>query len=137
MTVSSMTCMIPGLRSAASPAFNLDDMERRCRLWIAVPFPAIVRGVDADRRAFEEHTVLDNLSACSLYLRLSRSVEAYTKLFVVAQLSIAPPDQMPAPHVALRGVVIWSESCSDGVYGIAMMFTHQRFLYARERALEL
>src|SRR5262245_29330904 len=57
--------------------------ERRRHPRLRKPFPATVRGVDAYGESFEADTVLDNLSAGGLYLRLGRCVKQKTKLFVI------------------------------------------------------
>ncbi|HKA56411.1 MAG TPA: hypothetical protein VKJ47_22425 [Candidatus Binatia bacterium] len=129
----------------------------------------MIRGVDASGTAFEINTVLDNMSADGLYVRLRRQVRLGTKLFIVVQLSTAPAgrglrtrvgglpgrrrsrllralrwagrlltreglptpplsDIGPGPYVALRGVVVRTEPQPGGMYGVAVKFTHHRFL---------
>src|SRR5438270_3427276 len=48
--------------------------ERRRRPRLYEPFPVMVRGVDASGTSFEINTVLDNMSADGLYVRLRRQV---------------------------------------------------------------
>lgn len=104
------------------------QVERRSKPRIDVPFPVRVRGVDASGQVFKMNTVLDNLSAGGLYLRLARSVKQGTKLFVVVQLPSAPAGEMPAPRVAMRGMVLRAEPQPDSTCGVAVTLTRHRFL---------
>lgn len=97
-------------------------------LRIEMPFPALVRGVDVHQQAFEEQTVLDNLSASGLSLRLTRCVELGASLFVVLRLGVQP--DAPAPRVALRGVIQRVEPNHDATCTLAVVFSRYRFLYA-------
>lgn len=115
--------------AAASVPFH-DGRERRSTPRIEVPFPATVRGVDAAGEPFELEATLDNLSACGLYLRLERCVKQRAQLFVVVWLSTAPMLSVPAPRVALYGVVLRAEPHAGGTYGLALSFIRHRFLYA-------
>ena len=101
--------------------------ERRRHARLHALFPARVRSVDAGREAFEIHTLLDNFSAGGLYVRLERRLEPGTRFFATVRISTAPAG-VPAPHVAIRGVVLRVESYSNGLYGIAVRFTRYRFL---------
>jgi len=91
---------------------------------------AFTIGGAAHGERFTLHTVLDNLSATGLYLRLARPLAPDASLFVVVRL--APADDAPAaaPGVAARCQVVRMERCAEGGWGIAMRFTRQRFLYA-------
>ncbi len=111
------------------PDYVYDLIERRNLPRIATPFPATVRGVDQAGDRFRIDTVLDNFSAAGLYLRLARPIEPGTTLFVVVRFTIAPAAGPAAPGVAARGVVVWAEP-QPGAWGVAVKFTHQRFLYA-------
>jgi hypothetical protein len=85
--------------------------ERRSTSRIELPFPAIVRGVDQDGEWFTLETVVDNLSACGLYLRLARPVEPRATLFVVVRFAPAGSAAVAAPGVAVRG---WCSGPSCG-----------------------
>lgn len=104
------------------------DGDRRSMLRIEIPFPALVRGVDVHHQAFEEQTVLDNLSANRLSLRLGRCVDLGATLFIVLRLGVQP--DAPAPRVALRGIIQRMEPHSDATCTLAIVFSHYRFLYA-------
>jgi hypothetical protein len=118
------------LRPAAGAMPGHSGLERRGAVRIAMPFPAIVRGMDQTGDRFTLDAVLDNLSSTGLYLRLAQPVERGATLFVVVRLAIAPAHQVPAACVAVRGVVLRAEPQPDGTGGIAVMFTRHRFLYA-------
>jgi hypothetical protein len=107
-----------------------DGRERRSTPRIEIPFPTTVRGVDAASEPFELEAALANLSACGLYLRLERRVELGKRLFIVVRLSLAPTHTVPAPRVALHGMVLRTEPHADGMYGLALLFRRHRFLYA-------
>jgi hypothetical protein len=91
------------------------------------PFPVTIRSVDASGEPFESHTVLDNFSATGFYVRLERRIEPGTNLFAIVRVSTSPPE-VPAPRVALRGEVLRVEPQPDGTWGVAVRFTHYRFL---------
>ena len=86
-----------------------------------------IRSVDARGEAFEIQTVLDNFSASSFRVRLQRHVKRGAKVFAIVRLSTSPPE-LPAPRVAVRGVVLGVEPQDDGTWSIAVNFTRHRFL---------
>lgn len=102
--------------------------ERRAKPRISEPYPATVRGLDGSGWAFEEETVLDNLSASGLYLRLGRSIQPGAKLFIVFWLSPNRSRQDPTSTVAVRGIVLRAELQPDGSCGLAVAFRRYRFL---------
>lgn len=104
-----------------------DDEERRSKLRIPGPFPAVVRGVDGRGEAFETDTVLDNLSAGGLYFRLIPRVEQGAKVFVVVQLSMAPSEEATRSRLAVLGVTLRVEPQPSGAWGTAVAFTRHRF----------
>ncbi|PYV86367.1 MAG: hypothetical protein DMG05_19935 [Acidobacteria bacterium] len=114
--------------SSDSRFTNNGEINHRTKPRIYEPFPAKVRGVDTNGEAFRIETVIDNLSTGGVYLRLAQPVEQGAKLFIMIRLSTAKSDEMPAPRVAARGVVLRAEPQPDGVYGLAIAFTRHRFL---------
>ena len=108
------------------------SVERRLTARIETPFSATVRGVDIDGGVFEEHAVLDNLSATGLAMRLVQRLAPGARLFVVIRLSGAPARQQPLAHVAVRGVVMRVELRSGGVFGVAVSLKHHRFFYSAQ-----
>jgi hypothetical protein len=112
-------------------------LERRIASRIETPFRAIVRGATLGARRFEEHTVLDNLSSCGLYLRIGRPVRQGSKLFVLIRLSGVGNEGGPAGCIALHGVVLRVEARPGNVFSVAVRFTNHRFVYmlAAEQSL--
>ena len=100
------------------------------RLRLDGPYPALVRGVDADGQAFEEKTVLDSVSAGAICLRLLRCVAENGRLLILFQFSSTTPGAMGVlgPRVAVRGVVQSVQPQPDGTYGVAVEFQRHRFL---------
>ena len=105
-----------------------DEGERRSKPRIEGPFSAIVHGVDAGGETFEVYTVIDNLSARGLYLRLNQRLEPGTTLFTVTSLLNPGKIREFAPRLALHGVVLRTELKPGGVCGVAVVFSHHRFL---------
>ena len=103
-------------------------VERRRKPRIYKPFPATVRGVSASGEPFQINTVLDNLSAGGLYLRLMPRVEQGARLFIVIWLAPAPMGELTPPRVAARGRVLRSEPKPGGECGVAVRITRHRFL---------
>jgi hypothetical protein len=104
--------------------------ERRVSPRIQTPFPATVRSVDNDDQPFDEHTVLDNLSSCGLYLRLGRRVQQGIRLVVLMRFSVAPNTDTSAAWIELHGMVLRTETRPGSAYGTAVRVTHQRLMYA-------
>ena len=73
--------------------------------------------------------MLDNFSAAGLYVRLARPIKPGAILFVVVRFTVAPAASLATPGVAARAVVVRAEP-QPGIWGIAMKFIRQRFLYA-------
>jgi hypothetical protein len=113
--------------SSEPPSDPLDQRELRRHERIYDPFLVTIRGVDASGEAFECHTVLDNFSASGFYARLKRPVKSGTKLFAIIQLSTSRREVL-APRVAVCGVVLRVEPRPDTTWGVAVRFTHYRFL---------
>jgi len=105
-----------------------DDIERRHKPRISEPFFTRVRGIDASGQAFEANTLLDNISASGLYMRLGRQVNPEARLFIVIHLSACTSGGEVAGRAALLGVVLRSEPRSGGLWGLAIRFTRYRFL---------
>jgi c-di-GMP-binding flagellar brake protein YcgR len=102
--------------------------ERRSKLRICVPFHVEVKGVDSMGDEFGTETVLDNLSANGLYVRIMPTVEAGAKLSIV--IGLYTPSQVPndAARVSIEGSVLRTEKKVGGVLGVAVGFDSVRFL---------
>jgi hypothetical protein len=88
-----------------------------------------VRGIEANDQPFEEHTVLDNLSSCGLYLRFGRQVQQGVGLVVHIRFSSSSDTNAPIAWIDVQGMVLRIEPHPDGVYGIAIELTRYRFIY--------
>jgi hypothetical protein len=100
--------------------------ERRKKLRISNPFRVAVRSVNVEGEAFTSETVLDNLSAGGMYVRISERVQHGTKVFSVIQFSTQENNGEGA-RIAFTGVAArsdrWFGSC-----GLAVTFIRHRFL---------
>lgn len=100
--------------------------ERRGKPRIHIPFPAIVRGVDATGQKFETNAVVENLSASGLYLRFWRCLPPGSRLFIATKLSTSPTAAAPGPRVAIRGQLLRAERRRGGEYGAAFHIERHR-----------
>ena len=102
--------------------------ERRIKPRIFEHFRATVHGVNASGEAFSAETVLENISATGLYLRLTRAVEVGAELLVVSQLSNPSNGKTSGPLLAMSGTVVRVCGATGDACGVAVEFTHTRFL---------
>lgn len=102
--------------------------ERRSKPRIYEPFCATVQGIDSRDKEFEIRTQLVNLSVLGLYMKLAHSIEPGTNLGAIIQFSTTPTNGVGAPRVAIEGVVLRVELKQRDAYGVALEFTHYRFL---------
>jgi hypothetical protein len=102
--------------------------DRRTKPRISEQFRATVHGVSGDGKAFMVETVLENISASGLYLRLPQAVEVGTELLVVSQLSNPSNGKTSGPLLAMSGTVVRVGETSSDACGVAVEFTHTRFL---------
>jgi hypothetical protein len=103
-------------------------VERRQKPRVDRPYVAKVRGKDANGRAFQADTLLDNLSASGLYLRVPFQVETGARLFILIGLLTSTPDESSGGRVAVRGVVLRAEPREFGLWGLALKIISHRFL---------
>ena len=102
--------------------------ERRSHPRVQIRFPATVKGVDANGKAFETETLLENLSANGLYLELDQQVSASAEVWVTIHLALGPTTGLRIPRVAVRGFTKRAEPQPDGKTGLAVLITHHKFL---------
>jgi c-di-GMP-binding flagellar brake protein YcgR len=104
---------------------NDGSKERRKKPRISNPLRVAVSSVNVAGEAFTLETVLDNLSAGGMYVRLPQRVGIGTKVFSVIHLADARrPDE---GRVALSGVALRSD-LGFGSCGLAVAFKRHRFL---------
>lgn len=102
--------------------------ERRFSARIVAAYPAKVSGVDLGGQHFKEQTLLQNLNAGGVYVRLRRAVREGAPISVAVRLSMAPDVTIPVLRLAARGTVLRVEPNLDGSYGVAVRFKHRRVL---------
>jgi PilZ domain len=103
-------------------------LEPRNKPRYRIPFIARVRGADIHGHIFEVHTVVENLSAKGLFLRLPREVALGAKLFLVITLSTRPAEGKSVAQIAMRAVVLRADRGGDGLWSVAMKVERYRFL---------
>ena len=104
-----------------------DTRERRDKLRISVPFHAKVKGLDLTGNEFIVETVLDNISADGLYMRIVPSVEIGANLSIDVGLHTTSHVTEDSPRFSLDGVVLRTEEKPGGAYGVAVSFAKVRF----------
>jgi hypothetical protein len=115
-----------------SPEFPADPppavAERRAKVRLAGPFPAKARVVDPRGNVLKVDTVVENVSAGGLYLRLRQPAEPGAVLFVVTEFTTAWRREARRARVATRGPVLRVEPLPGGDYGVAVAITRHRFI---------
>ena len=102
--------------------------ERRSQPRISAPFAATVQGIDARGEAFRSATVVDNISAGGLYLRLVACPELRAKLSLVVQVASAPTGGEEALRLRIDGEVLRIEPLPGGACGLAVLINRRRFV---------
>lgn len=105
-----------------------DGVERRQKPRVYEPFFTVVRGVDGEGKSIEVNTLLDNISASGLYMRLAKRVKLGERLFMIIHLPSFLPDEQETGRIAAMGVVLRSEQRSGDLCGLAIRFIRHRFL---------
>ena len=104
-------------------------MERRKKPRIYERFQVHVAGVDEGGRKFETETVLDNLSATGLYLRMVPRVRPGDGLSVIVSIPPAgSQNHMACARIAARGTIRRVENHQPDCIGLALEFTRHRFV---------
>ncbi len=101
--------------------------DRRIKPRIECDYPAIIEGVDGDGAKYNDNAKLANLSASGLFMLAGRHIEHGTKLSVTVLLSNSI-ENGDAPRLATSGTVVRIEPRPNGSFGIAVKFSHYRFL---------
>ena len=98
--------------------------ERRAKPRVMVPFRAAVRGVDDVGTPFEVATVVDNLSANGLYLRLTKGVSEGARLLINVSLYFNPAGSGDdGLSLEVYGFVRRVDRLPGGAAGVAVSFT--------------
>ncbi len=101
--------------------------DRRIKPRIDCEYPAIIEGNDAEDGKYSDHARLANLSASGLFMLANRHIENGAKLSVTVVLSNST-ENCDAPRLATSGTVVRIEAKPNGTYGVAVKFSHYRFL---------
>ena len=115
-------------KSPGQMRFMESNVDRRGKERVYTPFQATVRGLDANGTSFYSKTVVDNLSASGLYLRLTHCPKPGAKLFVSVQFANAQVNDLPAGRLEIRGEVLRVEPKPGGVCGLAIVIERNRFV---------
>jgi hypothetical protein len=102
--------------------------ERRSKPRISCFYPAIVRSRANGGRRYQSSAFLTNMSACGMYLQITRRLSPGTPLFIVVRLSSFLPAHITAPQIAASGTVIRTELLPDGNFGVGLLLKLHRFL---------
>ena len=108
-------------------ARNIAVVERRSKPRIKCAYPAIVRGCSLNGKKFEENAAVLNLSASGIYVLLNCFIQKDQDLSV----KIAFPTgslEWGSSKLTSNGVVVRSETLSEGILGVAIKFEHYRFV---------
>jgi hypothetical protein len=103
-------------------------VERRKNPRIYEPFPVTVHCHDHETGGFRANTVVDDLSASGLYVKLPKKLECGTKIYIVIRFSLSPEKALRAPRIATDGEVTRVEPKPDGLWGISVSFRRQHFI---------
>jgi len=101
--------------------------DRRIKPRIYCEYPAIIEGFDIGGNKYSDHARLVNLSASGLLIFANRRIENGSRLCVTILLSNSSVD-MDAPKLSTIGVVVRTESKSNGTCGIAIKLNNYKFL---------
>ncbi len=101
--------------------------DRRIKPRIECDYPAIIEGYNGEGAKYNDQATLANLSASGLFMLANRYIENGTKLSVTVLLSNSFEDN-DAPKLATNGIVVRTEPKTNGMCGVAVKFTHYRFL---------
>ena len=86
-----------------------------------------ISGVDEDGQTFQSVTVLDNISAGGLFMRLARCLTLGMKLSVVVRFNANPCSDAPAVTLTATGEVLRAAMLPDGTCGVAVAFIEHSF----------
>lgn len=101
--------------------------DRRIKPRIDCDYPAIIEGTDENGGKYKESAMLSNLSASGLFMIASRNIAKGAKLSVTVLLSNFSQNN-ETPRLATSGTVVRAEPKKDGMCGVAIKFSHYRFL---------
>lgn len=110
----------------SSAVYTSAEHRRKPRL--AEPLRAIVHGVGSSGQAFMAESVLDDISAGGLYLRLAQAVEVGMELVIISKLATSPDENSSGPLVVISGTVTRAQFTPDDLCGVAVEISNKLFL---------
>ncbi len=106
-----------------------DPTERRAKPRIKCAYPARVMGQDISGNLFSEDTIIDNISAGGIFLRLRTETRPEIGLSVVFRFTkTAPLGEGRGALVSVAGRVLRAQKQPDGVLGVAVKIQTHHFL---------
>jgi hypothetical protein len=121
-TLKGRVCGSDTIRRVMSLTYG---SERRRHVRIYSPFPAVVDGLNEEGKTFRVSTVLDDISAGGLYMRLMERVREGAEVSVTVRLSAVTDRGMV---VRLKGDVLRAERKPGGALGVAMRIEDRKIL---------
>jgi hypothetical protein len=106
---------------------NIAFVERRGKPRMRCAYPAVVRGLSQMGKKFEETATVLNLSATGAYILLNRLIQNGQDLSV----KIAFPTgslEWGSANLNTNGVVVRTETLTEGVLGVAILLQRYRFI---------
>jgi hypothetical protein len=123
-----MELLTPTLLASRETPTPYTGTERRIKPRIFEHFRATVHGMNLNGEPFTVETVLENISATGLYLRLSEAVELGAELLVVSRLANPANGRNSGPLLAISGNVVRLDEANGESRGVAVEFSLTRFL---------
>ena len=108
-----------------NPATHAGERRRHPRIDEALPVK--VSGVDEDGQTFEAATIIDNISAGGLHMRLARCLAPGTQLFVTIRFTANPSSDAPPIRLFATGEILRAAMLPDGTCGVALALTEHLF----------
>ena len=98
-------------------------VDRRRKVRICELFPTKIKGADPQGNLYEIDTVLENLSASGLYVRMAQKVQEGDKLSI--RIKLPPVSEVGAPglNVLTEGDVLRVDCLESDSFGVAVVFT--------------
>jgi hypothetical protein len=112
----------PDLKQSTSPV-----IERRGKPRMKCAYPAMVLGHSQDRKKWEENATVLNLSASGVYLLLNRFIQKGQDLTIKIGFPTGSLE-WGSSKLTSNGVVVRTETLSEGILGIAILFQSYRFV---------
>jgi hypothetical protein len=104
-------------------------VERRKETRNCTPFPMTVQGVDADGVAFQRHTIVDNIAAGGLCVRLMQALELGSPIYFMVQLSTGQAAGEQELWLSGYGVIRHARPEEGGAFSYGIEFKHRSLVW--------